>query len=77
VKIREAEVNRLVFRKKDGTEESVEMDCAVIALPRIQQDALAKSLSRNGLQVLSVNACQSPSEYVEAAEEGASIGRKI
>lgn len=77
VKIREFESNRLVFRKKDGTEESVEMDCAVIALPRIRHDALAGSLSRSGLQVLSVNACQSPSDYVEAAEEGASIGREI
>ena len=53
------------------------MDCAVIALPRIPHDALAGLLSRSGLQVLSVNACQSPSDYAEAAEEGASIGRGI
>jgi len=76
-KIIEVKENQVELRNEAGKQEVIEMDCIVIALPAVIDDILLNSLKEAGLEVLPVDPCQSPRDYVEAATSGAALGRKI
>jgi len=76
-KISEVKENQMIIRNEAGKEEAIGMDSIIIALPGVIDDTYVNDLKGAGLEVLAVDPCQSPRDYVEAATTGASLGRKI
>ncbi len=66
------------IRSNKDAEQAIELmlNSGVRALPVID-DTLVLPLKGAGLEVLPVDPCQSPRDYVEAATAGAALGRKI
>jgi 2,4-dienoyl-CoA reductase-like NADH-dependent reductase (Old Yellow Enzyme family) len=71
------EDNGLTVRAKTGSEEKIEADYVLIALPEMVEDQIPEWLVQNRWRVLTLDPCRSPSEYVEASEEGGETIRKL
>jgi 2,4-dienoyl-CoA reductase-like NADH-dependent reductase (Old Yellow Enzyme family) len=67
----------LTIKRKNGSEERIKADSVLIALPEVILDQIPEWLAQGPWKVLALNPCRSPSEYVEASEEGAEVIRKL